>query len=122
VKNQVASSSFGLPRFTAKVEQKCNLCHVSPAGGGMRNSFGSQYFALTELAAHKTPLEEIERFQPQISEILSLGTDFRTQYIYDESAEMSTFFQMEGNLYVSAQLDSRFSGQQVFRHFEKRSL
>lgn len=75
----------------------------------MRNSFGSQYFAMTELAVHKIPLDEIEHFQPQISEILSLGTDIRTQYFYDESAEISSFFQMEGNLYVNAQLDSRFS-------------
>jgi len=105
----VASTSFGLPRFSAKVEQKCNLCHVSPTGGGMRNSFGSQYFAMTELAAHKTPLDEIEHFQTQVSEILSLGADLRTQYIYDESAEISTFFQMEGNFYASAQLDDRFS-------------
>lgn len=105
----VATATFGLPRFTAKVEQKCNLCHVSPAGGGMRNAFGSQFFAMTELAVHKTPFEDIERFQPQVSEILSLGADMRTQYIYDESNEMSTFFQMEGNFYLNAQLDPRFS-------------
>ena len=104
-----ASVSFGLPRFTAKAEQKCNLCHVSPTGGGMRNAFGSQYFAMTELAVHKTPFDKIEQFQPQISNILSLGTDMRTQYIYDESTDMSTFFEMEGNFYVNAQLDKKFS-------------
>ncbi len=103
------TSIFGLPRFTAQSEQKCNLCHVSPAGGGMRTGFGSQFFAMTELAAHETPFEEIDKFQPQISNILSLGMDMRTQYIYDESAEFSTFFQMEGNFYLHAQLDNRFS-------------
>ncbi len=103
------TSLFGLPRFTAQAEQKCNLCHISPTGGGMRTGFGSQFFALTELAAHRTPFDKIEAFQPQISEILSLGMDIRTQYIYDESAEISTFFQMEGNLYLNAQLDKRFS-------------
>jgi hypothetical protein len=105
----VAASSFALPRFGAKVEQKCNLCHVSPTGGGMRETFGSQYFAMTELAVHKIPLDEIEEFQPQISDILSLGSDLRTQYFYDESAEISSFFQMEGNLYLDAQLNDRFS-------------
>ena len=101
--------SFGLPRFNAQAEQKCNLCHVSPTGGGMRTGFGSQFFAMTELAAHEVSFEEIEKFQPQVSDILSLGMDMRTQYIYDESAELSTFFQMEGNFYANAQLDQRFS-------------
>ena len=104
-----ASISFSLPRFSAKAEQKCNLCHVSPTGGGMRNGFGSQFFALTELAAHETPFEEISRFQPQISEILSVGMDMRNQYIYDEGTDLSTLFQMEGNFYLNAQLDQRFS-------------
>ncbi|MEE9555377.1 MAG: hypothetical protein V3W18_13905 [candidate division Zixibacteria bacterium] len=104
-----ATSLFGLPRFTAQSEQKCNLCHVSPTGGGMRTGFGSQFFALTELAAHEASFEDIDKFQPQISNILALGMDMRTQYIYDESNELSSFFQMEGNLYISAQLDRRFS-------------
>ena len=105
----IASVSFAIPRFGVKVEQKCNLCHIDPAGGGMRNAFGSQYFAMTELAVHKTALNDIEHFQTQISDILSLGADIRTQYFYDESSYLSTLFQMEGNLYANAQLDSRFS-------------
>lgn len=104
-----AAISFSLPRFTAQVEQKCNLCHISPTGGGMRNSFGSQFFALTEMAAHKTPLEDIDKFQPQISNILSLGGDLRTIYLEDEHIHQSSFFQMEGNLYVNAQLNKEFS-------------
>jgi hypothetical protein len=104
-----ATAIMGLPRFSARVEQKCNLCHMSPTGGGMRNGFGSQYFAMTEMAVHKTPLSELSKFQPQVSETVSLGLDLRTQYIYDELTEQSTFFQMEGSFYASAQLDKRFS-------------
>jgi hypothetical protein len=105
----IAPLSFGLPRFAANVEQKCNLCHISPTGGGMRNDFGSQYFAFTEMAVHKTPLSDLSTFQPQVSEMISFGMDMRTQYIYDELGQLSTFFQMEGNLYLNAQLDKRFS-------------
>jgi len=101
--------SFSLPKFTAKAEQKCSLCHVNPTGGGMRNSYGSQFFALTELATHKVPFEDISKFQPQVSEILSLGFDMRTQYLYNELNQTSTFFQMEGNFYLSAQLSKNFS-------------
>ena len=105
----LSSSSIALPRFAAKVEQKCNLCHVSPTGGGMRNAYGSQYFALTELAVHKTPFEEISKFQPFVSENISLGLDMRTLYFYDEMTKQSTFFQMQGSFYISAQLDDKFS-------------
>jgi len=101
--------TFSLPRFTAQAEQKCNLCHVSPTGGGMRTGFGSQFFAFTEMASHKSSFDEMEKFQTQISNILSLGMDLRSQYIYDESIEHSGFFQMEGNLYIAAQFDKKFS-------------
>lgn len=103
------SESFALPRFSAKVEQKCNLCHINPTGGGMRNAFGSQYFAQTELAVHKVSLDSITRFNPMLSENISVGMDMRTLYTYDRTAKQSSFFQMEGNLYLDAQLGDRLS-------------
>ncbi len=105
----VVGAAFALPRFAARVEQKCNLCHISPNGGGMRNAFGAQYFAQTEMAAHTVGFEEIGRFDPQISSSLAVGADIRTLYHYNENTEQSTFFQMEGNFYLTAQLDKRFS-------------
>ena len=105
----LTSISFSLPRFTAMSEQKCNLCHVSPTGGGMRNSFGAQFFAFSELASHKTPFEDIPKFQTQVSDIISLGADMRSTYLDDANADQSTFFQMEGNFYASAQLNKEFS-------------
>lgn len=99
----------GLPGFAAQVEQKCNLCHVDPTGGGMRNSFGSQYFAQTEMAMKKASLEDVTRFKPQISDNISIGMDMRTLYHYDNETKQSTLFQMEGNLYLTAQLDQQFS-------------
>ncbi|OGC96250.1 MAG: hypothetical protein A2W25_03765 [candidate division Zixibacteria bacterium RBG_16_53_22] len=98
-----------LPRFGAQYEQKCNLCHVSPSGGGMRNAYGSQYFAQTELAAHKLPMEEISKFQPNVSDNILIGMDGRTLYIHDESLEQSSFFQMEGNFYLDAQVTPKFN-------------
>jgi hypothetical protein len=117
----LSSLSIGLPEFSAKAEQKCNLCHVGPSGGGMRNSFGSQFFALNELPAHKTDFENLSKFQTQISNILSLGADMRTMYYSDQNADQSSFFQMEGNLYVSAQLNKQFSltlNQGLYNGFE----
>jgi len=100
---------YGLPEFTAKSEQKCNLCHVSPTGGGMRNSFGSQFFALNEMAAHQTSFEDVSKFQTQVSDLISIGADMRTLYTYNENTDRSSFFQMSGNFYLHAQLDQRNS-------------
>ncbi len=105
----VAGAAYALPRFAARAEQKCNLCHISPNGGGMRNSFGGQYFAQTEMAARKVDFEDIGRFDPMVSNSIAIGADIRTLYHHDEDTEQSTFFQMEGNFYLTAQLDERFS-------------
>jgi len=116
-----ATSLFGLPRFSAQAEQKCNLCHMSPTGGGMRNGFGAQFYAQTEMAAHETPFDEIENLEPQISKTVWVGMDMRTLYFYDESSEISSNFQMEGNLYAAAQLDKRFSvtmDKELYHNFE----
>lgn len=103
------SNVSAFPRFAAKVEQKCNLCHVNPTGGGMRNTFGSQYFAQTELAVHTVPLSDIVKFQPNLSDNISMGADLRTLYIYNKTVKQSTFFQMESKLYINAQINDRFS-------------
>jgi len=105
----IYTQAAALPRFGAQYEQKCNLCHISPTGGGMRNAYGSQYFAQTELAAHKIPMEEVGKFQPNVSDNILLGMDGRMLYIYDDSLKQSSFFQMEGNLYLDAQVNPKFS-------------
>jgi hypothetical protein len=110
----ISLNLFAIPRFTAKVEQKCGLCHISPNGGGMRNSYGSQYFAQTELAAHKVPYDSLGGFEPMLNKNISMGMDIRTLHHYDDSRQVKTgvkssFFQMEGNLYLNAQLNDRVS-------------
>jgi len=73
----------------------------------MRNTYGSQYFAQTEMAVHKTPLEEITKFQPNVSDNISIGMDMRTLYLYNDDSKQSTMFQMEGNFYLSAQVTEK---------------
>ncbi len=114
----LASNAFSVPRFAAKYNQKCGLCHVNPTGCGMRDIYGAQYFAQNELPVHKTKPELMAKFN--ISDFLSIGMDARTLYIYEENSDaaiypytppgkQSTFFQMEGNLYINAQIDERLS-------------
>lgn len=75
----------------------------------MRNAYGSQYFSQTELAARKVSFEDIGKFDPMLSNNLSIGADLRTLYYYSDKQDQSTFFQMEGNLYLTAQLEKWFS-------------
>ncbi len=49
------------------------------------------------IGGSQSALEDIGKFQPNVSDNISLGTDIRTLYIYDENASQSSFFQMEGN-------------------------
>lgn len=106
-----ATVTYAIPRFSAKAEQKCNLCHISPNGGGMRSNFGSQFFAQTEMAAHKVDFGQIDNFQPALNKNISIGADLRTLYYFNDndSSRQSTFFQMEGSLYLDAQFNDRVS-------------
>lgn len=112
-----------LPRYSARYNQSCHLCHVSPSGGGMRTAFGSQFFAGTELAVNTFDFEKLGALETRISERLSVGADFRTLFVHDAPAderldrpantyenrpELSSFLQMQGDLYLHFTLAPRF--------------
>jgi len=104
-----------LPRYAAQYGQSCHLCHVSPGGGGMRTSYGSQFFAGTELAVSGMAMEELEMLSPKLSERVDLGLDFRGVALaqsQDESAttdelESSSFFLMQGDVYLGIKISPR---------------
>lgn len=77
----------------------------------MRTAFGSQFFAQTEMAAHKVEFGKIDDFRPYLNNNISIGADLRTMYYFNDndSNRQSTFFQMEGNLYLNAQFNDRVS-------------
>ena len=39
-----------LPRYSARYEQNCSLCHVNPSGGGMRSGYATQQLIPKEIA------------------------------------------------------------------------
>jgi hypothetical protein len=108
-----------LPRYSAKYAQSCFLCHNSPAGGGMRNEYGSQFFAGTELAEKTLDFDKLDLLDSKLSDRVSIGFDFRGVYQQEANSgdpeislvdhERSTFFQMQGDLYLSFKLDKRFN-------------
>jgi len=82
----------------------------------MRNSYGSQFFAGTELAERNLEMIELERLDPRLSERVGAGLDLRTVYqqefLLDEitgsQAGLGGFFQMQGDIYLDFKLDERF--------------
>lgn len=107
----VTSPADARPLYAMRTGMQCARCHVDPAGGGVRTSTGFKY----ALNGHTmTPDEDrTATIEPQVSDGLRLGADFRTQYFQqfakETSGELSTFHMMESALYVAAQLVERVS-------------
>jgi hypothetical protein len=103
-----------LPRYAAGYAQSCHLCHVNPAGGGMRNAYGSQFFAGTELASKSMDFSELDKLGSSLHERLDVGLDFRSYYFSEFKpddpetslpvSEQNSFFQMQGDLYLRFRL------------------
>ncbi len=121
----LATDSFALPKFASRVGAKCQACHVNPTGKGMRNTFGSTY-GREELPVrtYKTVVDSseegkvsitredvtnIDDFSTSLTQNLSIGADFRSLYFYDGKAKTSSFFQMQGDLYLNLRLNRQFS-------------
>jgi hypothetical protein len=108
-----AVSSYSYPKFAAYTGEKCQSCHVNPTGAGMRNLYGSKYakgnlyFKFWEKANKTTEID------PQITKGISMGADMRMIFIDDQQGEgnpnFNTFFQMQGDLYVNAQVNKYIS-------------
>jgi hypothetical protein len=113
----LSGRATALPRYSAQYAQSCHLCHHNPGGGGMRTTFGSQFFTGTELAAKGLAMEELERLSPRLSERVEIGLDLRGMALVESQSgdpatslaehERSTFFLMQGDLYLGLRIHDR---------------
>jgi len=106
----VPLTSQAIPRYAARYDQNCSLCHDDPTGGGKRTTYAAQYLWPVEMVHFPPDSAGLERIAPQLGKSLSVGCDLRT--IYHEStadAGAHGFLQMEGNLYVYIDPDPRFA-------------
>ena len=96
-----------LPRYAARYEQNCALCHLNPTGGGLRTRYVTEELAPRELAWSPKSPPVLEAIDTRLSKHVTVGADFRELYVTsNEPSRQIDFFQMQGDLYLAFQLDS----------------
>jgi hypothetical protein len=113
----VVANAYTIPRYSARYEQDCNLCHVSPTGGGQRATYATQYIVPKEMSWLKLSDSTMAAIEPQLSKSVTIGADVRTFFFRDDlgptdvvqTLPFQDFVEMQGNLYFTMQLTDRFS-------------
>ncbi len=108
----LAAHSFALPRYAARYEQDCHLCHFNPSGGGERSTYASQYLVPMEMVLRPFEQDELQKIMPTLGENVVIGADLRTiaSYSDDETARSrNNFFHMQSDIYLSFQVDEKFA-------------
>jgi len=101
-------AASALPRYTARYEQKCALCHVNPSGGGLRTTYASQKLAPEEIAWMRAKPEMLAELEGKVTKQIQIGADLRTFYVGGNTEPTHlNFFQMQSDLYVALQPDPR---------------
>ena len=101
-----AQGALALPRFALMMGARCSSCHVNPTGGQMRSDYGVTF------SSDKLPIEDLRdsdfTFTGKLNENISLGGDYRSQFIYDGLSKSTTFQAMTTSIYGSAALSKKF--------------
>lgn len=101
----VGVRASALPRYQARYEQECALCHVNPTGGGMRTSYATQDLVPREFALGHRPTRP--PLTLPFAAGVSFGVDHRELYTTaDPSSEGLDFFLMQTDVYAAFQPDS----------------
>lgn len=105
----LSKDSNSYPKFAAITGEKCQSCHVNPTGGGMRNQWGVKYSKDNLFLQPLAKANKTTDINTQITKGISIGGDMRFLYVNDQTGEGSpnfnSFFQMQGDLYVNAQVN-----------------
>ena len=99
------TTGFGLPRFSAITNLKCGNCHIDPNGGGMRNYYGAAMWGRETLPVQAWSRDStMAGFTPRLNDFISIGMDMQTLFYSQQQQNNTSFYQMQGNLYLSARL------------------
>jgi hypothetical protein len=86
-----------LPRFAVRLGDKCVDCHYNPTGGIIRNENG--FFYGQNLLSMISPRADDFSMSPNINENISIGLDFRGQFLYSQEKNRTDFQRMTGSVY-----------------------
>ncbi|MFA6440039.1 MAG: hypothetical protein WCX28_12070 [Bacteriovoracaceae bacterium] len=102
------ANADALPKFGTRQGAKCQSCHINPTGKGMRSTFGSTYGREELTMAMYKEETDIEEYSPMLNDFFTIGMDYRTLFYYREQNSTSSFFQMQGDLYLDLRLNKKF--------------
>jgi hypothetical protein len=109
----LCSASFSLPRFSSRMNLPCQSCHVNPAGGGMRNTFGAN-FGRDDISVKAWQEEySLEDFSTKLNNFISYGADFRFLGFYQSKTSpevsASSFFPMQMDVYLNLAVSKKIN-------------
>ena len=97
--------SHSLPRFALMAGAKCSSCHVNPTGGQMRTEYGLAF------STDKVPIEAWRdsdfTFSGKVSDNISIGGEYRSQFIYDGLSKTTAFQAMTTSVYGAATIGKK---------------
>ncbi len=105
--NQVVAT----PRFAIENGYSCNLCHVNPTGGSLRNDYGTGIFGSSELILPKSKQFSRDDWDGFVNDYLRIGGDVRFQvFSYaDTNVRKTSFFPMQAEIQAELLVNSRSS-------------
>ena len=103
------STALSLPRFAVRLGDKCIDCHYNPTGGIIRSEDGWNYGK--NILSAISPREQEFSLSPKISDNISFGLDYRTQFLFssDTNRTRTDFQQMTGSIYTNVGLASNIN-------------
>lgn len=102
-----SSSIFSLPRFAVKLGDRCVDCHYNPTGGIVR-SLDGWHWGKNNLSMISTRDADFS-MSPKISDNISLGIDYRTQFLYSQQKNRTDFQSMSGAIYSNLALSKKIN-------------
>jgi hypothetical protein len=101
----IVTIGTALPRFSSATNLKCQNCHIDPNGGGMRNYYGAAMYGREILRVRAWSDDStMNNFTTRLNDFVSIGMDMRTLFTYQQQRDYTSFYQMQGDLYLSARL------------------
>ncbi|MDR3626877.1 MAG: hypothetical protein P4L45_08595 [Ignavibacteriaceae bacterium] len=100
----ISRGMFAIPRFALRMGAQCVDCHISPTGGEMRNKGGWHYGLRALPLISPREKDDALNMSNEIGKNIDIGFDYRTQYLYSQELQKTTFQKMQGAIYIDAKI------------------